>query len=953
MKRFLSLFLVLCTLLCLFPVAISAVEGGEDLAPEATATYVDLYVKDGLVALFDGYSLTASETAPTKWAPVNLFGVEGYEDYIDPSTYSYYFANGNGRYGWQQVDGGIRIYLKSATTTYWGTSNYLNLDSLGALLNYTKSVTVQEVVSHDAMVPEIVDGVMTNYTSMYAGYSYHKSGDGAIGSYGYAGTQLTGAKLNGTDNTVGVVVEQLAWNGVYLGHLSYFDAYYGVAKHTTLVGDDATDLAGYYVGSPTTVERTIIRHPYTSSVVDGVTKYTSTYDFHYPVLPSARAHADYATSTGFTKTTDDEASHQSTKLRLVADGALTRSVRVYNKALSYAEIQQNRIADFVGYYGIGADMIESILAFDTFKMNTLSESLSAIKLVPTMDKTDGSAYMVAKAAVEAAIEAAIEAVPAVEDYVSLYVKDGLVALFDFYSLTASDNALSSISPVWLYEAEGYEDYLMPETQALTTSGKFTWKNGDGYLQLARNDGATGDYDAYLTLSKELSEALAGEFTVQEVFKHETIQDSKWIPIFDEENNTVTNPNLATGANSIGQWQNGEYGFFKVGHTFYGVNKSLKSIFNYYQEAHYWGGTWKKSLDFTNDYYYSGNYITLGAGYVDANGVDISNAQIGTGALGTDERSIMFSVEEAEGTYTMTATVYHQFAVKQGNIFTLVQDTTNKSEAYNTTFKIMRTAAEINYSIRLYNKVLNEGELAQNHLADLIAYYGVEADGLATLPAELLAVVGERLATLSLNAVVGTEEYTAGAELIMTTVEELGDELGVAVEDAIAFGGVSYRTSGDYGVRALFTVDNEAIALIEKCGFTVVYGAVIYAGEESPELGIDEETGKLALNGKGALVSTDAEGGIKYLTDDKVSFATTVTFAADGSQSALYETQLGYFAFILVCQDGMPINIAVDYALVENLDTISLVSVHEYVLANEADLTPELIERLEAVLPTEE
>ena len=86
MKRFLSLFLVLCTLLCLFPVAVSANEGGEGGESEATATYLDLYVKDGLVALFDGYSMTASETAPNKWVPVNLFGVDGYDDYIDPTT---------------------------------------------------------------------------------------------------------------------------------------------------------------------------------------------------------------------------------------------------------------------------------------------------------------------------------------------------------------------------------------------------------------------------------------------------------------------------------------------------------------------------------------------------------------------------------------------------------------------------------------------------------------------------------------------------------------------------------------------------------------------------------------------------------------------------------------------------------------------------------------------------
>ena len=78
-KRFFALLLAFAILLCAVPVALAEAQT-KDTIPDAES-YLDLYVKDGLVALFDGYSVAASSTPLTEWKPVDLYGRAGYEDY--------------------------------------------------------------------------------------------------------------------------------------------------------------------------------------------------------------------------------------------------------------------------------------------------------------------------------------------------------------------------------------------------------------------------------------------------------------------------------------------------------------------------------------------------------------------------------------------------------------------------------------------------------------------------------------------------------------------------------------------------------------------------------------------------------------------------------------------------------------------------------------------------------
>ncbi len=82
-KRILSFVLMLSMLISLFTVfaTTTSAASGDDSTPSpkssgAGASYLDLYVKEGLVALFDGFGLSASPDAATEWKAVDLSGKE-------------------------------------------------------------------------------------------------------------------------------------------------------------------------------------------------------------------------------------------------------------------------------------------------------------------------------------------------------------------------------------------------------------------------------------------------------------------------------------------------------------------------------------------------------------------------------------------------------------------------------------------------------------------------------------------------------------------------------------------------------------------------------------------------------------------------------------------------------------------------------------------------------------
>ena len=188
MKRILSMLLVLATVLCLlaaFPAAASAADAEEEGTESTlTDTYVGLYVKKGLVALFDAYGATASNTNLSSWTPVALYGNADYPDYVDPAAYTAKFtAASNLYYKWG--NGCLTSYTTKTVTSNNPGENF-TLTSLFNKLGEGATWSIQEVyqVNNPARTAGvaniIVDGdgdfVVTNYDSLESGRANTQAG---------------------------------------------------------------------------------------------------------------------------------------------------------------------------------------------------------------------------------------------------------------------------------------------------------------------------------------------------------------------------------------------------------------------------------------------------------------------------------------------------------------------------------------------------------------------------------------------------------------------------------------------------------------------------------------------------------------------------------------------------------------------------------------------------------
>ena len=749
-----SLFLTICLLLSTFTVfatTASAADAASVTTSESSAvSYLDLYVKDGLVAIFDGYSVEASDTAPTEWKPVDFYGKAGYDSYLDTTSYTYAFDFVGNTAAMKQVDGGYQMQIKGSKLS-WGHGAYLNLDSLGALLGVDGVVTIQEVTSHAVASPVVENGVVTNYTSLDKGLTNFRGLISLFGSFEFGGSQLTGSGLDGYSKIVGIVVEQMQFKGKYIGHITYSTEAYGCVTYSTLKGNDNTELAGYTVGKPVTVERTISRFPYTEELKtdeNGLpyTQYTSEYTFNYLAVPKQRSGCP-VTVDGFTYSSADKDAHASTALHLAADGALSRSVRIYNRELTLAEVSRNHFADLCAFYGLASDKIAEVLAFDKYQSKALYSMTDAMQLVAVKDTASGSEYMLAKAAFEDAIATAKgETVGETADYVKLYVSDGLVALFDAYSETASDKAVTAWAPEALDMVEGYVDYIDPTTYSYPLVG--TWHAIDGGLKPEN----TGSPSLYLN---SLGALLGTRYTVQEVFSYELITPKIENGVF--LNDSEYEYFGAYNAAAVGPLLYGPLNSPKIAANLTGYSTPLHNVL--FEQLCF--GTTTKYDYVTHAYFltpaYGGNFYTSLEG---AGGYNFSGYTIG-GGLTIIERSIArlgVTVTEEDGVqnYTSHFNVHYQHAPFLRGAGALTDKSisqskqpTNKDVHYSTTLRVGASDATY-HSIRIYNRELTASEYNQNHLVDLAAYAGMSLEAYTALDAQARAMVADLMSAIPLT-----------------------------------------------------------------------------------------------------------------------------------------------------------------------------------------------------------
>lgn len=980
MKKFLALLLVLCTLLCLFPVAVSAEEGDVSGAEsETTGTYLDLYVKEGLVALYDAYGATASADAATTWTAVDFYGKEGYDSYLNPAEYAATLTPG-AYLAWKWEDGHLLHYAyndNGATTTRDDVGSFIDLNALGAALitDAASQLTVQTVYqllggpTADASLstPVIEDGVVTNSATLGTTYKFTYGGGLVVCDL----SNQIGWHANIYD---GGFSQMGGWRVDYDGLaidkcIYFFGEYYNV-----LPGNDLTDAAGNSLAGK------YVARGDTGIIVETVSRVSST-SYHVDYR-NGLLYPNGSVFSNWDCTLAEPAGANTLKLQI---GLRNRafSVRVYDVVLDKAMNDQNHLADLLGFYGVDANFA---LALTAEELAELAAATADIAIAKNADEYDDL-----KAELKAAILPFDKEAMKKAARLELYVKDGLVALFDAYDAEAQDGYATSWAPVDLSGRADYPDYFDVVDYTLSTGSdedgdsytkNLDWKWENGYLSLVSvkakpylwGNPRCDDPGAYFDLNS-LGAALMGEgasglLTVQEVYQLTgpswTENDAAYPVIVD---GVMTNSESYMDFTYKGQnWGILAYGGgTTVGgfdnqlsyHMHFSGVKSMFGAYFYQMQAANTGKSGAHQYLITNYYGYTSSHEikradgeTLLEGYylpVKAMGVLESTV--------IRESATAYKFHLQNGVYH-----WHEGAATTDFDFTATANLTSTSLL---TLKGMPLNA---YSVRVYNKVLDEVAINQNHLADLVNFYKIDVTGIEVLSTEELALLGETVKVNNLARTLDTtdEEYvtekTAVEEAVNAAIAAATEEFEAVKDAALSFGDIAYRTSGDYGVRALFTVDVDAIASLESRGFTVTYGALVGVGSngetvvnESAEaltVGIDAETGLVAIaTGTGKALATDSDEFL-HLTDDYVSFALSTVFAADGTQSDYYATTLLYRGFVVLEKNG-DVTVVYDEVVVDGLTDISLISVHEKALTDTTDMSAELIERLEAVLPAEE
>ena len=933
MKRLLSMLLVLATLLCLLPVAVTASEE-TTLENRSAATYIDLYVKDGLVALFDAYGATAADGNVASWTPVDLYGKAGYDAYVDPTTYA---TSLNG--SWAYADKGAR-----------NTGNgHLNLDALGAIIG--TSYSIQEVSSYPHLgTANVVDGVLQNRDDLKTCGTYFTSMAGGF-HYGYLVTNLASASSANSKNFLQVIDEQIWWNTQpgkmtsYITHTYLTTPEYNTRHFLTLTDTKGGSYENILVGAPVAVERTIFRaHPVAGKAVDGVTPYTSLYKMHIQFPMEVRDNptpmCDW--SVTISKTTA-EADHKQTWLRVGNGGATMHAIRIYNKELTKAEYDRNHLADLCGYYGID---VNDVVALEAADLAALAAEAREIKITLVADEA---------ADLKETLEAIIAEYGPDEgeggevggdgtldpNYLDLYVKDGLVALFDAYAAKAEDGAASHWTAVDLHGKTGYNAYLAPSAYTATLSG--TWTYCDKGIKMNGNTSLNLD---------SLGALIGTSYSVQEVIGYPDVAEP-----------SISKNVISSIPASLGTYFTSSLGSFKYGllrrnqaTELTGYSKNFLGIFH---EKFGWGasGSYLTHTYYTTEAYNTRVYETL----FDADGNDYSGRIVG-GPLALERtifRAHPVAGKAVDGVvpYTTTYKIHTQLPLEYRNETgakadwsTVISKTAAEADHKSTALRFGHGDATA-YSFRVYNKELTVAEINQNHFADLVAYYNIElTPNILDLPAASLAMLGAALSDTTLDAKLGSKAYRETRTVIANTISEAAPSLIDMANSVVSVEGVTYRVSGDYGVRAVFSVNANAVQGLLDAGYTVSYGAVLALKSENTakiEVALDKNGKVVLAEGlKGVLTAND-QNGFKYLTEDKRGFGAAVTFKADGSDADHYNDELVFVGFTTISLDGVECLTVYDNVAVDGINALSLTSVHQHALKSTTDKG--LKARLEEIL----
>lgn len=188
-----------------------------------------------------------------------------------------------------------------------------------------------------------------------------------------------------------------------------------------------------------------------------------------------------------------------------------------------------------------------------------------------------------------------------------------------------------------------------------------------------------------------------------------------------------------------------------------------------------------------------------------------------------------------------------------------------------------------YAALVYDRALTEAEIRQNHFAHLMSYYQVAVEGYRQLDdAQVKSALHEALKDFR----IGETSRETLQNIVNSYVLTGGQLSAVESSDYLTFEGIQARIEDYASARALFSVKNDMIAMLEQMGYGVEIGALLApVGDcdslESLTVYRDEKLGECRANTKNGQAVTfyrrgeSLEGFYGFADDEKRYFSAQI------------------------------------------------------------------------------
>lgn len=521
--------------------------------------------------------------------------------------------------------------------------------------------------------------------------------------------------------------------------------------------------------------------------------------------------------------------------------ATVYAVRVYDRVLESKEVQQNHFVDIASYYGLN---------LKNFKKLTDDQKEAVYEIFATADFTSK------KADIESLLESATATTEPFDPTQSLYVTEGLKTLLVSYDEFASSLKLMGSTNLWVDQVDG---------SAHTLLGKGWQRLENGGVKISRTF-SEWQVDKNFGLIMNINDLPAEDYTVQMVLS----------PKGCTENNGSGN-RYYDEVSQYGQYLDNGFAF--------GPFKAMSFVCMRYSPK-------DGRLEHRWVYQKSGCWAAAGYKYLAMESCFEKY----------DDKSLCFTVTHNQQENTANGKLSSVYGVYEGSDRVAYVEITEsgfiaKDDA-DDLFNIMYGIPGTIYAVRIYDRLLTTKEIQQNHVADLVYYYGLDL----TLLNQAIEAVGD--AGLVYSKFVDMDFSMTKEEAVAAFEQCIG-----ALWAEVA--GISIRLDNKVGVRAEFNLMSDVIASMEQNGFT--FKVSVFANLEKnvfPTLEAHDYAITVYDNGKKAdqyFFDGDAFGfSVRYNYPDREMMLKDVRFtlhvsAVDASGKEIVivtnvDTQMGTTAF---------------------------------------------------------